>query len=116
MRYKFYEQRDKIKKDPKYKLPADINAPVYEFLDGIKCKAGREALKSLEDCVGYGTIEIVNDDLPNAKIVIQVDSGMAEGRKEHLPPDKDGKWNVFTYKTVKNYNLDKKNPTKEVKK
>lgn len=112
MRYKFYEQLTAIKKNPKAVLPADINKPVFDFLERIGCVIGATVLKKFQDKIEYGTIELIRDDVPNAKISLQVDCGMCEGWKQY-ESNKVGQWTCISYKTVKNANLDKKKPIKE---
>lgn len=114
MRYKFYEQLANVRKNPKTVLPADINKPVFDFLEKIGCTVGVKILKKFQDSVDYGTIDLMRDDVPNAKITLQVDCGMCEGWKQY-EVNKDGKWTSVSYKTVKNANLDKKKPKEAVK-
>ncbi len=106
MKYNFFEQLDKVKKDPYYTLPEDINFPIIEYLERIGCGCAIRKLKYYQDHVKYGTIEIVNDKIPNAKITIHVDCGMVGERKE-WKMSKDGDWSVIEYSTVKNPNLTK---------
>jgi hypothetical protein len=112
VRYNFHEQLAAIKKNPRHILPADINAPVLQFLEKIGCAIGCEELKKFQNKVDYGTIELIRTDIPNAKISIQTDAGMAEGWKEY-EVKRDDKWTAIVYKTVKNSNLDKKKPEKK---
>jgi hypothetical protein len=111
MRYKFHEQLEAVKRNPSYNLPADINQPVIDFLEKIGCDIGIEKVRFAQKNIKYRTIDIVSDEAPNAKISIQMDCGMAEGRKEYQL-ERRGKWTVITYDTVRNSNLDKSNPKK----
>jgi hypothetical protein len=116
-RYNFHEQLAKIKKDSKYRLPADINAPVQAFLDKIGCEVGIKKLATAQDHINYGTIELIDDRVPNAKLEIQVDAGMAEGWNQY-EVEKIGHWTAISYKSIRNDNLTKKkqfNVTKEQK-
>lgn len=70
--------------------------------------------KKYQDRVEYGTIDLIREDIPNAKISIQVDCGMAEGYKQY-EINKAGKWTAINYKTVRNYNLDKSKEKKTQK-
>jgi hypothetical protein len=108
MRYNFHEMLSKIKANPRFVLPSDINEPVYRFLDKIGCKIGCTTLRRLEQSVGYGQIELVRDDIPNAKISIDVAAGMVGEWKEFILLTGD-KWTCISYKNVKNSNLDKRN-------
>ena len=109
MRYKFHEQLDKIRHNPKYVLPGDINAPVHEYLEKIGCKECDELLYEFERDAAYGTIDIIHDDVPAAKITIQVDAGMV-GEFKKWDVKKSGKWLLIHYRNVKNANIDKSNP------
>jgi hypothetical protein len=114
MRYKFHEQLEAVHRNPGYNLPDDINQPVIDFLKKIGCDIGVEKVRFAQKNIKYRTIDIVSDEVPNAKIRIQMDCGMAEGRKEYTL-ERRGKWTVITYDTVKNSNLDK-SKKEEVKK
>ena len=110
-KYNFHEQLEKVKGNVNYKLPEDINKPVFDFLEKIGCKIGAETLKTMQDHLNYGQIELRRIDLPNSILSIQVDCGMAEGWKDcELRTDKA--WSTSVYKTVKNYNLNKRKLTK----
>jgi hypothetical protein len=116
MRYNFHDQLASIKRDPKYRLPDDINAPVVSFLKRIGCDIGIEILKRYQDHINYGTIDLINKHTPNAKLSIQVDAGMAEGYTQHEMVE-IGDWSAIFYKTIRNDNLTKKKQlTKDVAK
>ena len=70
-----------------------------------------EIIKKFQRSVDYGTIELMREDVPGAKLTIQVDCGMCEGYKQ-FEIKKDGSWTAIAYKTIKNQNLDKKKPLK----
>lgn len=110
-KYNFHEELEKIKKNPKYRLPEDINKPVFDFLEKIKCELGIKKLKMMQEHLNYGQIELRRKNLPNSVLTIQVDSGMAEGWKDS-ENEYDDVWSMSAYKTVKNYNLNKKKLTK----
>jgi hypothetical protein len=114
MRYKFHDQLEAVKHNAGYKLPEDINKPVIDFLESIECAIGVKLVKAAQEKIKYCTIELVRQDVPNAKIEIQIDCGMAQGYKQYLI-ENDEKWRATSYSTIKNYNLDKSKP-KEVKK
>lgn len=115
MRYSFHDQLAAIKKNAKHVLPEDINAPVVLFLEKIGCDGGVDRLKKLQKNVDYGTIDLFRDDVPNAKITIEVNAGMAEGYKQY-EVDIVGKWRVVCYKSIRNANLDmKRKQPKDVK-
>jgi hypothetical protein len=108
MRYNFHEQVKKVKENPKYQLPYDINKPVIDYLKSINCTVAIEELKKWQERVRYGAIELVSDLAVNAKLSIQVDCGMASGYKEYrLTRDDKNKWTMICYHTVRNSNLDK---------
>jgi hypothetical protein len=109
VRYKFHEQKALIEKNPKHVLPADINAPVLAFLERIGCKGGVEVLLRWQASIAYGSMDLIREDAPNAKITISTEAGMAEGWKEYEAL-KIGPWAIIKYKTVKNANLDKRRP------
>jgi hypothetical protein len=98
----------KIRENPSFVLPSDINAPVYRFLEKIGCAIGIESLKQMEAHIAYGQLELMRSDIPNAKITITVDAGMVGEWKEYLLC-KNGAWSCIAYKNVKNSNLDKRN-------
>jgi NADH:ubiquinone oxidoreductase subunit E len=112
MRYNFHEQLAAIKRNPKHVLPADINAPVKAFLQGIGCEAACDELRKLQEHVNYATIDIISAEVPTAKISVQVDAGMAEGWKEFRTVT-NGKWTIHICKSIKNANLDKKKREKK---
>jgi hypothetical protein len=114
MRYKFHDQLELVKKNAAYKLPADINKPVIDFLESIECGIGIKLVKAAQEKIKYCTIELVRQDVPNAKIEIQIDCGMAQGYKQYLI-ESEGKWRATSYNTIRNSNLDK-SKKKEVKK
>jgi hypothetical protein len=114
MRYNFHDQLSNVHKNPKYVLPADINQPVIDFLEKIGCTIGVKLLRKMQQNVNYGSIDLIHDDVPSAKITIQVDCGMAEGYKIY-DLEKVGKWNSISYRIVKNKNLDKKKVTPKEK-
>jgi hypothetical protein len=113
MAYNFIEQKEAAKKNPRYMLPADINKPVIDFLEKIGCKIGVESIKDMQNKLNYGLVELTSEKVPNAKLSIQVDCGMAEGYKQYEIKKADG-WTSTTYKMVKNWNVDKKKLTKGV--
>lgn len=110
-KYNFHYELDNIKKNPKYVLPVDINKPVFDFLEKIKCELGVKKLKAMQLHLNYGRIVLRRNDLSNVVLEIQVDCGMA-GDWEDCETEKDDVWTATTYKTVKNYNLTKRKPTK----
>ena len=112
MAYNFHEQKEAAKKNPRYMLPADINKPVIEFLEKIGCGVGVDIVKDMQNKLNYGLLELASDKVPNAKLSIQMDCGMAEGYKQYEIKTSDG-WTAISYKMVKNWNLDKKKLTKE---
>jgi len=109
MKYNFFEWRDKIKADPSIRLPDDINKPVVDWLDSIGCEVGKGVVESAQEKVQYMGVEIVHDDQPGAKISFQIDMGMI-GERRIYKTIKDGPWTVHTYKTIKNWNIDKRKP------
>jgi hypothetical protein len=111
-KYNYHEEIEKVKKDPKYTLPLDINKPVFDFLEKIGCDLAVKELQSMQESLNYGQIEINRNDLPNVTLLIQVDCGMAGDWKDH-ETKKDENWTVRRYKIVKNYNLTKKKFVKE---
>jgi len=113
MRYNFYDQLARIKKNANYALPEDINKPVTDWLYKIGCKIGAERVIDAQKKVQYKTIDLTNKKVPDAKISIQVSAGMVGERKEWEKKE-DGEWVVLEYSTVKNPNLDKHKP-KETK-
>ena len=108
-RYSFHDQLNSIKRDPKYVLPADINAPVLRYLESIDCKIGADLVLAKQAHVGYGTVELIHDDAPNARLVIQFDAGMV-GEWKKWVQTKAGKWTAIDISTVKNANIDKRKP------
>lgn len=112
MRYSFYDQLAKIRKNPYHILPEDINQPIIEWLNKIGCSPGAAAVMEAQKNVGYQKIELIHEKAPNAKIIIQVDSGMVGERKEWEKKN-IGPWEMIITKTVKNPNLDKKKPPKK---
>jgi hypothetical protein len=112
MRYNFHEQLRAVKSNPHYVLPADINKPVVDFLKRIGCNIGVELVEAAQKNINYRTIELVRKDTPNAKLVIQIDCGMAEGYRQYVINTVDG-WVSTAYDTIKNSNLDKTKPKKE---
>lgn len=115
MRYNFHEQHARIKANPKYVLPEDINASVEKYLEDIKCTIGKSTLASMREKASYGKLELIHDDLHNCKIIVQVDCGMAEGYIRH-ELKKEGKWTLIKSISIKNSNLDKTNKEKKAKK
>ena len=113
MRFNFHTELAKVKANPKHILPPAINQPIIDFLIGIGCGIGVEIVKKFQYSVDYGTIERMRDDVPNARITIQIDCGMVEGYKQ-FEIKKDGKWSAIAYKTVKNANLDKRKVKEKV--
>ncbi len=115
MRHNFHEHLEALKRDPKHILPSDINKHVSDFLEKIGCDVGADELNEFQKFTQYGRMEIFNDNVPNSKITIQFDGGMANGREDYKQIIK-GSWKIFTYKTIRNANLDKTRPkTKEGK-
>jgi len=115
MRYNFHDQLRAVKSNPKYVLPADINKPVIDFLAKIGCEIGVKLVEAAQRNINYRTIELVRKDRPHAKLVIQIDCGMAEGYRQYII-DETGDWLATSYDTIKNSNLDKTKPKKEVAK
>lgn len=107
MRYNFHDQLAAIKYDPRYKLPDDINAPVFAFLKKIGCGIGVDKLQKCQEHINYATIELINKRTPNAKLSIQVDAGMAEGWTQFELTEIDD-WTAIVSKTIRNDNLTKK--------
>jgi hypothetical protein len=114
-RYNFHDLKAAFQKDPaNFKLPVDVNEPVKEALNKIGCDVGVEFLSGIEKRCGYGGVVLVHDDAPHKRIQIDVACGMAEGRTD-FEEVKKGKWTAFSYRTIKNKNLDKTNKKKEAK-
>lgn len=109
MRYNFHNELKKVKTDPKYVLPLDINKPVTDFLNEIGCKPGSDKVKLFQEKIRYGKIDLIHDDKPTAKLSIQIDCGMADGYKK-CEVDKIGKWTIVSTFGVRNSCLDKKKP------
>ena len=107
MRYNFHTELKKVKSNPKYSLPEDINKPVIDFFSEIGCVPGAEKIKKFQDLIRYGKIDVIHDDVPNAKLSVQIDCGMADGYKK-CEVEKKGKWTIVSTYGVRNSNLDKK--------
>lgn len=107
MKYNFFEWRDKIKKNPKLKLPSDINKPIKDWLKDIDCDLGYDIVEDGEENVSYEGVKLENDNVKDAEIMLQLQSGMIAERKEiHIK--RRGPWKATIYKTIKNPNLDKR--------
>ena len=106
MKYNFFEELSKIKAEPYYELPENINKPIIDWLKSIKCKIGAVIVAEMQKRVNYGTVELVNKNVPSGKITIQVDAGMVYERKS-FETRTEGDWVATITRTFKNPNLDK---------
>jgi hypothetical protein len=115
MRYSFYDQLGKVKVDPKRVLPEDINGPVHEYLTRRGLVLASKTLKEYEKHVRYGTIYAAVKNKPESKIKIHVDCGMVGEIVEMHVTELANEICQEEY-TIKNENLDKRNPNKGAKK
>jgi hypothetical protein len=112
LRHKFHDVLAAVKKNPKHKLPDDINAPIHEYLKKINCPIGEKALLDAERDCAYEGIDLIHENVPNAKLSMHIDCGMV-GEMVKWEVLKDGPWTLIKYRSVKNSNLDKSKPKKE---
>lgn len=112
MKYNYHDQVELVRKNPRHELPEDVNHPVEKFLSGIGCDLGIEELEKFRKSVGYGEIELVHNDVPDAKLSIPVNCGMASEGLRKSTVVKKGKWTAYIYRTVKNSNITKKRMAK----
>lgn len=112
MKYKYHEQREILKKNHKYVLPEDINAPIIKYLEENLLPLAVKTVKRYQDRVNHGRIEIFSDINPKRKITVNVSYGMVSDM-EISDASKDGNELVVGYRTIKNANVDMKNYKKE---
>ncbi len=105
--HNYFEQRDKIRANAAYVLPADINAPVRD--DFRAYPSVLKWIDQVEKHLQVRRLEIVPREKPSIRIVIQADHGMIEGY-DKITEIVDDKNHVSDYLHIKNKNLDKGKP------
>lgn len=106
-RYNFHDELKKVKQNPKYVLPQDINESEKEFFRKKGCELGTEIIEEFEKHVRYGHVDIFHKKVDGKKISMQIDSGMVDGHTTHEIREKGDYTAVITY-SVRNKKLDKK--------
>jgi hypothetical protein len=115
MRYNFHDQLARLHTDAGHVLPVDINAPIRKYLAERGFLMGALKLDEYQQCARYGTFFVSKKVLPDHRIKIHVDAGMV-GEIVELHHIEVGKEIVDAEFTIKNENLDKRNPNKGAKK
>ena len=78
-KYNYYDEKDKIKKDSSYLLPAEINKPVLDMAKQCGSRLLPEIIGIAENSVQCATIEQYFKKAPGIRRKMQADFGMIEG-------------------------------------
>ncbi len=115
MRYNFHTLQEAIKKNAKFVLPEDINAPIHDYLLKRGFELTSKRLKEYEKHVRFGTIMPYMSNNINSRLKICVAHGMV-GEIVEIHTVENGLEICTEEFTIKNANLDKKKPVQKEQK